>query len=83
MYKIKDIAKILNVSDRTVERKFPRFLEKVFSAAQKPFLKMRIAKRFFTAFRSNIYNFRLPLDSPLRTLKNSFSMLVPSHLPPR
>jgi predicted DNA binding protein len=45
MYKIKDIAKILNVSDRTVERKFPRFLEKVFSAAQKPFLKMRIAKR--------------------------------------
>ena len=39
MYKIKDIAKILNVSDRTVERKFPRFLEKVFSAAQKTFSK--------------------------------------------
>ena len=45
MYKIKDIAKILNVSDRTVERKFPRFLENVFSAAQIPFIKMRIAKR--------------------------------------
>jgi transcriptional regulator GlxA family with amidase domain len=54
MYKIKDIAKILNVSDRTVERKFPRFLEKVFSAAQKPFLKMRIAKRLFTAFLSKL-----------------------------
>ena len=63
MYKIKDIAKILNVSDRTVEKsieshnrqmelillsitnknllrsKSSRFLEKVFSAAQKLFLK--------------------------------------------
>lgn len=47
MYKIKDIAKILNVSDRTVERKFPRFLEKVFSAAQKTFSKNEDSEAIF------------------------------------